>query len=652
MVGPPPSSACTAPMPSGRFNSPFPPQSLSRVRVAASRRVTGSHRRLEPVQLPRLRSALGPQTNESSDRRLDRSPPLHRQARARPAATATARIPQRRRPEWTSADRARSGSGWLRCCRSAVCWRSPGAGGAPRARQSRRLSLPQMSRYYLTTPIYYVNSTPHIGHAYTTIAADILVRHQRQRGDETFFLTGTDENASKNVRAAEEAGVDPKTFVDDLVEDHWRPLPARVGASPDFFIRTTDEGHHRFVQEFVQQIYDNGHIYEDIYAGLYCVSCEEFKTEDQLTPDGLCLEHGTKPEWIEERNWFFRLSAFQEQLLRLYDERPDFVLPDFRYNEARSFIAGGLRDFSLSRAGQPWGVPVPWDPEQVVYVWVDALVNYLSALTYARPGEDLREEFWPVAHHLIGKDILRFHCVFWPALLLAAGYEVPRQIFVHGWLLFGDRKISKSSGNVIEPLELTEIYGIDALRFYAARVARFGQDGNASADDLHERYERELGNDLGNLVSRTTAMIVRYREGRIEPAAWDSPFRAELEQLARLVPARLDEYDLSGALEAIWVVIRSLNRYVEERAPWQLAKDATKSEELDRTLYDLADGLRAVAIALAAYLPETASRILVALGQSDDLAWEGVAYGRTAAAEGIAAAEPLFPRVELETAVA
>ena len=479
-----------------------------------------------------------------------------------------------------------------------------------------------MSRYYLTTPIYYVNSTPHIGHAYTTIAADILVRHHRQRGDVTFFLTGTDENASKNVRAAEEAGVDPKTFVDGLVEDHWRPLPARVGASPDFFIRTTDEGHHRFVQEFVQRIYDNGHIYEDTYAGLYCVSCEEFKTEDQLTPDGLCQEHGTKPEWIEERNWFFRLSAFQEQLLRLYDEQPDFVLPDFRYNEARSFIEGGLRDFSLSRAGQPWGVPVPWDPEQVVYVWVDALINYLSALTYARPGEDLRAEFWPVAHHLIGKDILRFHCVFWPALLLAAGYE------------------------------LTDIYGIDALRFYTARVTRFGQDGNASADDLHERYERELGNDLGNLLSRTTAMISRYREGRIVPAPWESPFRAELAELAREVPERLDKYDLSGALEAIWIVIRSLNRYVEERAPWQLAKDTTKSEELDRTLYDLADGLRAVASALAAYLPETAPTILSALGQPEDLAWEGVAYGWTAAADGIVPAEPLFPRVELETAVA
>ncbi len=507
-------------------------------------------------------------------------------------------------------------------------------------------------RFYLTTPIYYVNSRPHIGHAYTTIAADVLVRHHRQRGDETFFLTGSDENASRNVRAAEEARVDPKTFVDRLVEEHWKLLPERVGASVDFFIRTTDEGHHRFVQDFVQRIYDNGHIYEDTYAGLYCVGCEEFKTESELTPDGLCPDHGVKPEWIEERNWFFRLSAFQEDLLRLYDERPDFVQPGFRYNEARSFIEGGLRDFSLSRAGQPWGVPVPWDPEQVVYVWVDALINYLSALTYARPGEDLRDKFWPAAHHLIAKDILRFHCVFWPALLLAAGYEPPQQIFVHGYLVIDDKKISKSRGNVIEPLELVDVYGVDALRFYVARVARFGHDGNASVDDFHEHYERELANDLGNLVSRTTAMIARYRDGQLADAAWDSPFRAQLDALARDVPARLDEWDLSGALEAIWQVIRSLNRYVEERAPWQLAKDDSQREELDRTLYDLADGLRAVAVALGAFLPETAGRILASLGQPADLGWERVAYGQAAAVEGIEAAKPLFPRVELETAVA
>ncbi|HWG56731.1 MAG TPA: class I tRNA ligase family protein [Gaiellaceae bacterium] len=499
--------------------------------------------------------------------------------------------------------------------------------------------------FYLTTPIYYVNSTPHIGHAYTTIAADILVRHRRQRGEETFFLTGSDENASKNVRSAEAAGVDPKTYVDRLVEEHWRPLAGRIGASPDFFIRTTDEGHHRFVQGFVQTIYDNGHIYQDVYEGLYCVGCEAFKNPDELV-DGKCPEHGIEPDRIEETNWFFRLSAFQEPLLRLYDERPDFVQPRFRYNEARSFIAGGLQDFSLSRAGQPWGVPIPWDPEQVVYVWVDALINYLSALTYASDG-DLRGTFWPAAHHLIGKDILRFHCVFWPALLLAAGYDVPQSIFVHGYLVLDDRKISKSLGNVIDPLDLIDEYGVDPVRFWCARSVSFGQDGNVSLDGFRERYERELGNDLGNLLSRTTAMIARYRGGAVvQPDAVDPDLAAAAETLRAAVPEALDRYDITTGLERVWDYVRGLNRHVEQSKPWELAKDEARAPELDRVLYELADGLRVAAVALAAYVPDTAARILAAVHQPDDVAWENVAAGRTVATSGIAAAPPLFPRID------
>ena len=503
--------------------------------------------------------------------------------------------------------------------------------------------------FYLTTPIYYVNSTPHIGHAYTTIAADILVRHRRQRGEETFFLTGSDENASKNVRSAEAAGVDPKTYVDRLVDEHWRPLAGRIGATPDFFIRTTDEGHHRFVQEFVQAIYDNGHIYQDVYAGLYCVGCEAFKSPDELV-DGKCPEHGVEPERIEETNWFFRLSAFQEPLLRLYDERPDFVQPRFRYNEARSFIAGGLQDFSLSRAGQPWGVPIPWDPDQVVYVWVDALINYVSALTYAR-DDDLRETFWPVAHHLIGKDILRFHCVFWPALLLAAGYEVPESIFVHGYLVIDDQKISKSLGNVIDPLDLIDEYGVDPVRFWCARAVSFGQDGNASLDGFRERYERELGNDLGNLLSRTTAMIARYRGGALTvPAAVSPELVAAADELRAAVPAALDRYDITTGLDRIWEYVRGLNRHVEQTKPWELAKDDARAADLDRALYELADGLRVAAVALAAYTPDTSARILAALRQPASLEWDGVAAGRAGAADGIDAAAPLFPRIDAATA--
>lgn len=515
-------------------------------------------------------------------------------------------------------------------------------------------------RFYLTTPIYYVNSTPHIGHAYTTIAADIVARHHRQRGDETFFLTGVDEHADKVARVAAEQGLEPRAYTDRIV-GAWKELPKRLHATNDFFIRTSDEGHERFVQAFLERIRANGRddIYQDVYAGLYCYGCEAFKTEAELV-DGRCPDHGTEPEWIEEKNWFFRLSAYQEQLVALYDERPEFVLPRFRYNEARSFIEGGLNDFSISRATQAWGVPIPWDPDQVAYVWADALVNYLSALSYAgrrdsadpesraAPGERL-ERFWPAVHFL-GKDILRFHCVYWPALLLAAGYEPPRQLFVHGYLNIAERKISKSLGNVIDPLDLIDVYGADAVRFWCARAVSFGQDGDVTLDSFRERYERELGNDLGNLVSRTTAMIARYRDGRL--ARTPGPGAFDADALRRTLLERLDRYDITGALDEIWQAVRALNRHVEANAPWQLAKEEANASALDRVLYDLADGLCAVAVALASYLPETAPRILAALGQRGDVSLERVRPGVAEEATGIAPAEPLFPRVDAPTAAA
>lgn len=499
--------------------------------------------------------------------------------------------------------------------------------------------------YYLTTPIYYVNSTPHIGHAYTTIAADILARHHRQRGERTYLLTGVDEHADKVARVAAEEGLDPQEYVDSIVPA-WRELPELVGAQIDYFIRTTDEGHKRFVQEFLQRIFDNGDVYQDVYEGLYCYGCEAFKSEDELV-DGKCPDHGVAPEWIEERNWFFRLSAYQDRLLELYDERPDFVLPSFRRNEARSFIAGGLRDFSISRATQTWGIPIPWDPEQVAYVWADALVNYLSATTYA-PGAD--PSLWP-ARHLLAKDILRFHCVYWPALLLSAGYEVPHQLFVHGYLNLGGEGISKSRGNVIDPQELVSVYGVDPLRFWAARAVQFGQDGDVSLEGFHERYERELGNDFGNLLSRTTALIAKNRGGRIvvapAPGAEDA-----VRRFREGVEAKLHRYDITGALEEIWDFIRSLNRYVTSEKPWELAKDGAAGGQLDHVLYTLADGLRIAAVALHAYLPETTPKVLAALGQEEDFAWDRVAAGLTIGAEGIEAAPPLFPRIEAPAAAA
>jgi methionyl-tRNA synthetase len=498
--------------------------------------------------------------------------------------------------------------------------------------------------FYITTPIYYVNSTPHIGHAYTTIAADVVARHRRQRGDETFFLTGTDEHGSKIAQVAEAEGLDPRAFVDRMAAV-WRELPARVNASNDFFIRTTDPGHERVVQEFVQRVYDAGEIYEGVYRGLYCVACEAFYTDSELI-EGRCPQHGTMPEFFEEKNYFFKLSAYADRLLELYDENPEFVLPKIRYNEARRFIEQGLEDISISRGSQRWGIPVPWDEQQVIYVWVDALINYVSALSYAVDGQDLRPHYWPHVRHFLAKDILKFHCVIWPALLLAAGYAVPRQLFVHGYLLLGEQKISKSLGNVVDPLDLISVYGVDPVRFFLLRAVPFGQDGSAPIGALHDRYERELGNELGNLLSRTTAMIARYRGGRIPDAAWDSPFRASLDALGTGVAGSVDRFDLTGALEQIWGVVRDLNRYVEERAPWRLARDETRAEELDQTLHDLADGLRALAVALAPYLPETAPRILEAVRQPLDLAWEGVGYGHTVPAGGVEPAAPLFPRVE------
>jgi methionyl-tRNA synthetase len=503
--------------------------------------------------------------------------------------------------------------------------------------------------FYITTPIYYVNATPHVGHAYTTIAADIFARHHRQRGEETFFLTGTDEHGSNIARVAEEAGLEPKEFVDRNAAT-FMEMTGRINVSNDFFIRTTDKRHERLVQEFLQRIYDAGEIYEGVYAGLYCSRCESFYTEAELV-DGKCPQHGIPPEWVEEKNYFFRLSAYQDKLLALYEENPEFVLPKFRANEARSFIEQGLDDISVSRATQRWGVSVPWDPDQVVYVWVDALINYWSALAFAREGEDLRERLWPEVHHLLAKDILKFHCVIWPALLMGAGITVPKQLFVHGYLLMDDRKMSKSVGNVIDPLELIDVYGVDAVRYYLFRAASFGQDGNISVDGLHERYERELGNDLGNLLSRTTAMVARYRDGKLPVVQGSAELMAELEGLGPKVFARLDAYDLTGGLDEIWEVVRALNRHVEQNAPWELAKDEAKADELDRVLFDLADGLRVLAIVLAPYLPETTPRILEALGQDGSLDWERARAGQIRAAEGIAPAEPLFPRVDSPAAV-
>jgi methionyl-tRNA synthetase len=504
--------------------------------------------------------------------------------------------------------------------------------------------------YYVTTPIYYVNGEPHLGHAYTTIAADILARHMRQRGEDVFFLTGTDEFGEPVAQQAEREGVTPRELGDRLAP-RFQEMAARVEATNDFFIRTTDEGHQKRVQEVVQRVYDNGHVYEGLYEGWYCPRCADFKTESELGPNNTCPIHGIELTREREQNWFFRLSEFQEPLERLYAERPDFVQPDFRRNEALAFIRQGLNDVSLSRRTLKWGVPVPWDPEQVIYVWFDALLNYYTALGYAGDGEDLTDRYWP-ANHIIGKDILKFHTVYWPAFLLAAGVEVPRTVYVHGYLLMGEQKMSKSLGNVLDPIDVIDRFGADALRFYCFREVSFGQDGSVSAAGFEQRYEAELANDWGNLVSRTLAMIERYREGAI-PDTEPDPDLLEgddgFEGLDGLVREQLDRFQITAALEVIWSRVRRLNRYVEEQRPWDLAKDSSQAERLDTVLYSLAEGVRVLALLLLAYMPETSGRLLDALAEGDR---ELAAFGSRGGGARIDRIEPLFPRVEAEPAEA
>src|SRR5918996_1000229 len=486
--------------------------------------------------------------------------------------------------------------------------------------------------YYVTTPIYYVNGEPHLGHAYTTIAADVLARHMRQRGEDVFFLTGTDEHGEPVTQAAEKLGITPRELGDRNAV-RFKKLARTLNVTNDFFIRTTDPEHMAKVAEVVRRIHDNGHVYAGTYEGWYCPRCADFKTEAELEDGNKCPIHKIELEIEKEDNWFFRLSTFQEPLEKLYAERPDFVTPQNRYNEALSFIKSGLRDVSLSRARLKWGVPVPWDESQVIYVWIDALLNYYSALRYAREGEDLTEKFWPASVHLIGKDILKFHAVIWPAMLMAADIEVPQKVTIHGYLLLGEHKMSKSLGNVIEPMHVTDAYGPDALRFYVLREVSFGSDGEVSPEGFETRYNTELANEYGNLASRTLSMIERYRDGVVPAPSATSPPAAEFEGLAEAVCGRIDALELTAALDEIWRRIKLLNRYVQEEQPWQLSKDDSQAERLDEVLYTLAEGLRVGSGLLHPFMPESAEPLLAAIRREDgslDLARLGADSGGAA----------------------
>ena len=499
--------------------------------------------------------------------------------------------------------------------------------------------------FYVTTPIYYVNAAPHLGHAYTTIAADVMARHHRQREQDVFFLTGTDEHGEPVADAAHALGIEPQELADRNAE-RFKALAPLIEATNDFFIRTTDPEHVAKVQEVLTRVRENGFVFEGTYEGWYCPRCADFKAENEVDEGNRCPIHHIQLTREQEDSYFFRLSAFQEPLERLYAEREDFVCPRTRYNEALSFIRSGLRDVPLTRHKLTWGVPVPWDSEHVFYVWFDALLNYYTALSYA-PGEDLLERFWPASWHVIAKDILRFHAVYWPALLMAAEIELPEHVFVHGYLLLDGEKMSKSLGNVLDPFAVIERFGADALRFYLLRDVPFGQDGSVSTSSFEQRYESELANELGNLASRAIAMVGRYRDGAVVKGEVDPAVLEDFAGLPERVSAHIDRAELTLALDEIWQRVRRLNRYVEERAPWQIAKDDARSDDLDRVLRTLVEGLRSVTVLLWPYLPASAERLLDALG-APELSLAGAALG-AGSIERVSPIEPLFPKDQKES---
>jgi methionyl-tRNA synthetase len=512
--------------------------------------------------------------------------------------------------------------------------------------------------FYVTTPIYYINDVPHLGHAYTTVAADFIARYRRAQGKAVHFLTGTDEHGQKVLRKAEERGLAPRDWADEIVP-RWLEVWKSLDISYDDFIRTTEERHEKPVQVFVQALYDRGDIYLGTYEGLYCVGCEAFKQSDELV-DGKCPQHGTEPELVEEENYFFRLSNYREALIERFESDPRSILPESRRNEVLGKLRKGLDDLSVSRVSFDWGVPIPWDPKHVIYVWIDALQNYITAAGYAF-DEEKYKRLWPADIHFIGKDILWFHTVIWQSMLMALDLPLPKTVFAHGFLQVGGEKMSKSKLTGISPHDLIETFGSDGYRYYFMRDVSFGLDGEFSWEGMVARYNSDLANDLGNLVSRVTTMIDRYVAGRVptgpsEEEVTDSE-RAlhETQSLAFEQFARaIDDIAPHEALKAGWAFVRKANAYVEEVAPWALAKDDAKRRRLEIVLYELADALRLLAIMVAPITPRAAQELWSRLGLSgtvegrtldDDGKW-----GLLPAGSAVRTGPPLFPRVEVEQA--
>lgn len=516
--------------------------------------------------------------------------------------------------------------------------------------------MPERESFYVTTPIFYVNDVPHIGHAYTEVIADILARWHRQRGDDTFFLTGTDEHGQKILRTATANGVSPQEWTDKLVKEAWFPMLAQLGISNDDFIRTTEERHETQVQRFFQHLYDTGYIYDHEYEALYCVGCEEFKPASEIV-DGtgefegqkVCAIHSKPLELMRERNWFFAMSKFQDALLDLYRERPDFVQPASARNEVISFVRQGLTDLSISRASFDWGVKVPWDDSQVIYVWVDALLNYITAAGWGQDDEAFCRR-WP-ANHIVGKDILRFHAVIWPAMLMAAGIEVPDHVFGHGWLLVGGEKMSKSKLTGIEPSEITDVFGVDAFRYYFARAISFGQDGSFSWEDIAARYQAELANGYGNLASRSIAMIHKYFDGRVperhELTDADRRIDEAVTTATRTANDAIDSFAPHEALGAIWKLVDELNGYITEQEPWKIAKDPANTERLETVLGTIYHGVVAMAVLSNPIIPGAAATLWSALGCEGSIASADISSADThPGGSAVGELRALFPRVE------
>ncbi|MBE3578256.1 MAG: methionine--tRNA ligase [Limnochordales bacterium] len=516
-----------------------------------------------------------------------------------------------------------------------------------------------LAKFYLTTAIDYVNGEPHLGHAYEKIAADVIARYHRLAGDDTLFLTGTDEHSLNVARRAHEEGISPKELCDRMVAAFKRAWEV-LDISYDRFIRTTDEDHIATVKDIVRRIYENGYIYQGTYAGWYCVSCERFLNESDLV-DGRCPVHPTRNvEWVEEKNYYFALSKFQERLLQHIQAHPEFVQPETRRNEVLNRIQEGLQDVSISRSTVEWGIPLPIDEKQVVYVWFDALINYVTGAGYVEP-----ERFgywWPADLHIVGKDITWFHCVIWPAILMAAGLPLPKTVFGHGFINIQGARLSKSAGVVVDPVKLAEEYGSDAVRYYLMREVSFGKDGDFSIPSLRERYNADLANDLGNLLNRTLAMIERFLGGVVRRREVerigderDAALVRTAQAAVRAYQERMEALDLSEALAAVWTIVGDANKYIDEKMPWALAKDPARREQLELVMYNLAEALRVVAVLVSPFIPRAARGIWQQLGL------EGLPGAATPDEAGLASCRewgwlpdgtqvkkgaPLFPRLE------